>query len=177
MNFHEFERENFFREIWDSVAIARSVPYTLFTFGASDLEYYLVVDAEQPGEPVAVSRGVVNVARPMLITPQNSEPEFRNFFEEDEFGGMVEFLLSRTAAFSNLQIENKKQKTELLSDSVEEVVARLNKSLDEQDEDRVAILTAPFGLDGVAILKYTTDRITESAPGNIQEFREKGFLP
>ena len=176
MNFHEFERENYFREIWDSVSISRTVPYTLFTFGASDLEYYLIVDAEQPGEPVEVSRGVVKVARPMLITPHSSEPEFRNFFEESEFGGMVDFLLSRTAAFSNLHIENRKQKTELMSDSVEEVVARLNKSLDEQDEDRIAILTAPFGLGGIAILKYTTDRIVESAPGNIQEFREKGFL-
>ncbi|WP_417848704.1 hypothetical protein [Thalassoglobus sp.] len=177
MNFHEFEREKIFRGIWDSVSIARPVPYTLFTFGDSDLEYYLIVDSEQPHQPVEVSRGVVKVARPVLITPENSHPEFRNFFEDNEFGGMVDFLMSRTAAFSNLQIENHKQKAELLSDSVEEIVARLNKTLDDQDEDRIAILTAPYRLGGVAVLKYATDRIMESAAGNIQEFREKGFLP
>lgn len=177
MNFYEFEREKFFREIWESVSIARNVPYTLFTFGNSDLEYYLIVDSEQPNEPVEVSRGVVKITRPMLITPHNARPEFLNFFEETEEGGMIDFLLSRTAAFSNLQIENRKQKSELLSDSVEEVVARLNKTLDREDEDRVAILTAPHGLGGAAILKYTTNRILESAPGNIQELREKGFLP
>jgi hypothetical protein len=176
MNFDEFERENFFRGIWNSVSIARNIPYTLFTFGDSDLEYYLIVDSEQPNEPVEVSRGSVKITRPMLITPNSNRPEFKNFFEENEFGGMADFLISRSAAFSNLKIENKKQKTELLSDSVEEIIDRLTTKLDSEDEDRVAVLTAPHGLGGVAILRYTTDRIMESAPGNIQELREKGFL-
>lgn len=177
MDFHEYEREDFFRAVWESVSIARNVPYTLFTFGDSDLEYYLVVDSEEPNEPVEVHRGSVKVTRPMLITPNNARPEFLNFFDDDEVGGMVDFLMARTAAFSNLRIENRKSKSELLSDSVEEIVARLNKSLDSDGEDRVAILTAPHGLGGVAVMKYTTDRIMESAPGNIQELREKGFLP
>lgn len=177
MNFHEFERENYFREIWNSVSIARNVPYTLFTFGDSDLEYYLITDSEQPNEPVEVSRGAVKITRPMLITPDNAQPELMNFFEDNEFGSMADFLISRNAAFSNLKIENQKRQSELLSDSIEEVVSRLNKKLDSQDEDRIAILTAPYGLGGVAVLRYTTDRIMESAPGNIQELREKGFLP
>lgn len=177
MNFHEFEREDFFRAIWNAVSIARNVPYTLFTFGDSDLEYYLIVDSEQPQQPVEVSRGAVKVTRPLLITPRNASPEFQNFFEENEFGGMADFLISRSAAFSNLKFENRKQKSELISDSVEEVVARLNKKLDSQGEDRIAILTAPHGLGGAAVLRYTADRIMDSAPGNIQEMREKGFLP
>ena len=177
MNFHEFDRERAFRELWNAVSIARNVPYTLFTFGDSELEYYLIVNSEQPRELVEVSRGSVKVTRPMLITPNNAQGEFRNFFDDEQFGGMVDFLMARTAAFSNLRIENQKQKSELLSDSMEEVVSRLNHKLDSQDEDRVAILTAPYGLGGVAILKYATNRIMESAPGNIQELREKGFLP
>lgn len=177
MNSYDFEREDFFRQVWNSVAIVRNVPYTLFTFGDSELEYYLIVDSEQPHEPVEVRRGAVKVTRPLLITPDTTRPEFRNFFEENEFGDMADFLISRSAAFSNLRMENHQQKSEIISDSVEEVVSRLNKRLDDQDEDRVAILTAPYGLGGVAILRYTTDRILESAPGNIQELREKGFLP
>lgn len=177
MDFNHHDREHLYRKLWESVSIARTVPYTLFTFGDSDLEYYLIVDAHQPREPVEVSRGSVKVSRPLLITPNSMQPEFQNFFDEDEFGEMIDFLLARTAAFKNLRIENRQQKKELLSDSVDEVVARLNQSLDAEDEDRIAILTAPFGLGGIAVLKYTTERILESAPGNIQELREKGFLP
>lgn len=176
MNFHDFEQERHFRELWDSVAIVRTVPYTLFTFGTSDLPYYLVVDSARPNQPVQLSRGTVKVARPLIVTPYNAAPEFRNFFEEGETAGMIDFLISRTAAFSNLRIENESQKSDWISDSVEEVVARLNRELDAEEEDRVAILTAPHQLGMLAVLKYTTERMLESAPGNIRELREHGFL-
>jgi hypothetical protein len=177
MNFHDFEQERHFRALWDAVAIARAVPYTLFTFGDSDLPYYLVVDAPRPREPVSVSQGVVKVTRPMLVTPYNAPPEFRNFFDDEDLAGMASFLMARTAAFSNLKLANEARPAELISDSLEEVVARLNRQLDADDEDRVAILTAPHKLGKVAVLKYAAERIMESAPGNIQELREKGLLP
>jgi hypothetical protein len=177
MDFYRNRQEEHFLRLWNSVAIVRSVPYTLFTFGTSELPYFLVVDAEQPGNPVELSRGVVKVTRPLILTPDNVAPEFRNFFEDGESAGMIDFLLARTAAFSNLRIENESQHANLVSDSVEEVVARLNRQLDSEDEDRVAILTAPHKLGKLAVLKYTTERMLQSAPGNIQELREKGFLP
>ncbi|MCA8995336.1 MAG: hypothetical protein KDA80_00050 [Planctomycetaceae bacterium] len=169
--------EERFYELWNSVKIVRSVPYTLFTFGESDLPYFLVVDAKIPGEPVEVSQGTVKVARPMLITPYNMSPEFQNLFEEDEYAGLFDFVMARTAAFSNLKISNQSRKSEFHSDSVAEVVARLNERFDAEQEDRVAILTAPYNRGPLAVFKYTTQRILESAPGNIQELREKGFLP
>lgn len=177
MSFHDFEQERRFRALWDAVSIVRPVRYTLFTFGMSDLPYYLVVDAARAREPVEVSQGVVKVTRPLIITPYNAGPEFLNFFEDDEVAGMADFLMARTAAFSNLKLENNEQRSELSSDSVDEVVARLNRQLDAEDEDRVAVLTAPYRLGKLAVLKYVTERIVESAPGNLQELREKGFLP
>ena len=60
---------------------------------------------------------------------------------------------------------------------MEEVVAKLNRQLDDEDEDRVAILTAPHGMGRFAVLKYAIKRIMDSAPGNIQELRDRGFLP
>jgi len=177
MNFYNDEQERHFRELWNSVAIVRSVPYTLFTFGSSDLPYYLVVESAEPNHPVQVSRGSVKVTRPLIVTPYNASPEFQNFFEGDDTAGIINFLISRTAAFSNLRVVNELQKSELVSDSVEDVVARLNQKLDTEEEDRIAILTAPPKLGNLAVLKYTTERMIESAPGNIQELREHGFLP
>lgn len=177
MDFNEFSPERRFRAAWQAVEIARSVPYSLFTFGESDLPYYLVVDADESGEPVHITQGEVKVTRPMIITPDNVRPEWEGFFEGHEFDEAVQFLLSRTAAFKHLKVDNVRGPDQIVSDSVEEVVSRLNHKLDADDEDRVAILTAPHGLGGVAVLRYAAERILESAPGNIQELRERGFLP
>lgn len=178
MSLPSFDPEAYFRNAWESVHIARPVSYTLFTFGESELPYFLVVDSEQPKALVSVTRGEVKITRPLIITPGNARPEFEHFFEEtQEFEGMIDFLLARTAAFKHLKLDNRHRRPELVSDSVEEVVSRLNRKLDSEDEDRVAILTAPHGLGGVAVLKYAADRVFQSTPGNIQELREKGFLP
>lgn len=177
MSFGAFDAEDRFRSGWEAVRIARPVRYTLFTFGESDLEYYLVEDSHQPREPVRVTRGQVKVTRPMIITPGSDRPEFEGFFENADLAGVASFLMARTAAFSNLRLTNQHGAAEMVSDSVEEVVSRLGRELDAKEEDRIAILTAPHGLGGLAVLRYAAERIVESAPGNIQELRERGFLP
>ena len=85
--------------------------------------------------------------------------------------------MARTAGFSNLRVDNTSGPAEIISDRVEEAVEKLNRRLDEQEEDRTAILTAPYGLGGVALLRYAAERIWQSAPDNVQELRERGFLP
>lgn len=177
MDFPYNDPESRFHAAWQAVSIARPVSYSLFTFGESDLPYHLVVDSDKPREPVSLTQGEIKITRPMIITPDNARPEFEGFFEDHDFDDVVQFMLQRTAAFSNLKFDNQHGPTQIVSDSVEEVVARLNERLDAEEEDRVAILTAPYGLGGLALLRYATERVMQSAPGNIQELREKGFLP
>ena len=180
MLFSPFDDERKFLRAWNAVAIARPVSYGLFTFGDSELPYYLVCGSQKPGSTVSIRKGEVRISRPLILTPDNMHPDFGNFFEEQEQeddSDFVHFLLARTAAFRNLRIENTSSSKKIVSDSIEEVVEKLNKQLDAEDEDRVAILTAPPKLGGVALLKYTTERVISSAPDNVQELREKGFLP
>jgi hypothetical protein len=177
MNFEDFDHETRFREAWQSVTIARSVPYTLFTFGESVLPYLLVCPVSQAEAPVAVTRGEVRITRPMLITPDNARPEFQNFFETDDEQEVVSFLLARTAHFPNLKFDNKSGGRRVISETVEGAVAKLSQQLDEREEDRVAILTAPANLGRVAVLRYATEQVMRSAPENLQELRERGFLP
>jgi hypothetical protein len=177
MNFEDHDTGARFRNAWRAVAIARPVVYSLFTFGESNLPYYLIVDSSQPRQPVSVTQGEVKITRPLIITPGSARPELQGFFESHEFDDVVEFLLQRTAAFSHLKFANLHGATQIVSDSVDEVVSRLNHKLDAEDEDRVAILTAPYGWGGVAVLRYAAERVWQSAPDNIQELRERGFLP
>lgn len=177
MYFDDHAEESEFHKAWDSVHIVRPVRYSLFTFGTSELPYFLVCEGADPGDLVTVTQGEVKIKRPVIITPSNASPAFEGFFENSEEEGMARFLLSRSAHFSNLQFENRRGERKLVSDSVEEAVDRLNRRLDSEDEDRVAILTAPANLGGLAILRYTAERVWDSASDNIQELRERGFLP
>lgn len=184
MLFSPFDDEMRFMRAWNAVEIARPVTQGLFTFDVSELPYYLVCGGRKPGATVTITRGEVHISRPLIITPDNMRPEFENFFEEREFDSddsdnseFVQFLLARTAAFRNMKVNNKAGTKKIVTDTVEEAVDKLNKQLDAEDEDRIAILTAPPKLAGLALLKYTTERVMASAPENVQELREKGFLP
>lgn len=175
--YDEFEQFQRFRAAWQAVRIERSVEYSLFTFGDSELPYFLVTDSVQKGATVRIRQGQVTVSRARIITPDSLHPEFQNFFEDDENAGFIEFLMARSAAFSNLRLTNQTGPDRIVTDTVEEAVARLNKQLDDEDEDRTAILSAPASLAGFAVLRYASEKVMNSAAGNIQELREKGFLP
>lgn len=174
--FDDFEEMRRLHAAWESIRVVRPVEYSLFTFGDSVLEYLLVTEGHPPERLVEVRKGEVKVTRPLIIRPGNDGPEFLNFFEEDSGERAIEFLLSRTAAFSNLRFTNHSGPAKIVSDQIEEAVAKLQRQLDAEDEDRVAILTAPASMAGLAILKYTADRVIQSAPDNINELRERGFL-
>lgn len=175
--FDDWGQEQRFREAWEAVCIARRVTYSLFTFGESQLGYYLVCGDSEKKTQVSVTVGEVRVKRPTIITPDNARPEFEGFFENPEEEEVADFLLARSAHFSSLQFVNQQGEKQIVSDSVEEAVDRLNRKLDDAEEDRIAILTAPTSLAGVAVLRYAAERIWESAADNIQELRERGFLP
>lgn len=177
MRFPDFDQQHQFRQAWEAVHIARPVQYSLFTFGESELPYFLVCAAPEPASPVSITRGEVRVTRPLIITPDNARPEFRNFFEEGEEGVVADFIMARTAALAHLKFENQHGPARIVTDSVEEAVARLNHQLDDEEEDRVAILCAPAVLAGFAIFRYAAERVMQSAPDNVRELRERGFLP
>jgi len=84
--------------------------------------------------------------------------------------------MSRTASFAHLKLQNQHGPDELVSDDSQEIIEKLRRKLDDEEEDRVAILAAPQRFAGVALLRYAADRIAQSAPDNIQELRERGFL-
>ena len=173
----EHEQERRFRTAWEAVAIRRPVHYSLFTFGESVLPYFLVLSAAKPGQTVSLTQGAVRITRPTIITPDNARPEFDNFFDDSANERLVQFLLARTAGFSHLKFANASGPKRITSDSVEEIVSKLNRQLDDEEEDHTAILTAPPELAGIALLRYAAERVWSSASDNIQELRERGFLP
>ncbi len=175
--FDEFDQEQHFRAMWESVRIERHVSFSLFTFGDSDLPYFLVTPQTENSDAVKIRQGQINITRARIITPDSMNPELRDFFEDNEDAGFAEFLMARSAAFSNLKLSNTRGSERIVTDSVEEAVDQLNRQLDAEEEEHVAILSAPAQLAGLALFRYASERITSSAPDNLTELRERGFLP
>ena len=94
MDFGPIDPQDRLRAAWGAVNVARPVHYSLFTFGESDLPYFLVEDAGRPREPVRLTRGEVKITRPVIITPDSMRPEFQGFFEDEGFDDVAEFLLA-----------------------------------------------------------------------------------
>ena len=174
--FEDFERERHFHQLWESVRIERPVTFSLFTFGDSDLPYFLVTSAGTD-DTVSVRQGQVTVSRARILTPDSMRPDVQDFFENADESGAAEFLMARTAAFSNLKLKNQQGSERVDTDTVDEAVDQLNRQLDREEEEHTAILSAPNGLAGLALFKYASQRILSSAPDNLQELRERGFLP
>ena len=172
-----FSNERRFRAAWEAVTVVRGVRYSLFTFGETDLPYFLILSGPKEDQAVSILRGNVKIARPIIITPDNDHPEFEDFFDDSNDQDLAQFILARTASFSNLKLRNQTGSKQVVSDSIEESIEKISRQLDREDEDRVAILTAPVSLAGFAVLRYASERILQSVPDNIQELREKGFLP
>ena len=176
-----FGQQRRLARLMSQIHIARDVQRSLFTFGDSELPYVLITDPGDDG-PAEVRTGEVKVTRPTILTP-SSEPEFFGFFEElaDQAGAdladFVQFALQRTAAFDRLRVANQLGLPERPGGGVEEVLARVNARLDDEEDEDTAVLIAPPKLGPIAVLKYTADRIGRSGPDNVQELRERGFLP
>ena len=104
-----FGNERRFRAAWDAVEIVRPVRYSLFTFGASDLPYFLVLSGSGTDKTVSITKGEVKITRPLIITPDNAQPEFQDFFEDADDEDLAQFILARSASFSNLKLQNQSE--------------------------------------------------------------------
>jgi len=177
MDFGNYLTSDRFHQAWNSVGFARRSRYSLFTFGDTDLPYYLICEPSSGTSLVSVIQGNMKISKPVVYMPGNAPPELHDFFEDESDGDLIGFLMARTDQFRNMKFDNRIGSGQLVSDSVEEIVNKLKCKLDEDEEDRVAIITSPAGMGGLAVLRYSLERIAHSAPENVAELRERGFLP
>jgi len=168
--FDEFEQFQRFKAAWSAVRIERTVEYSLFTFGDSELAYYLVtrrLERDPLSEFVAVRSRSPGLG---LSRPKQCIRNCATSLEEQEDSGLTSFLMSRTASVFNLKLTNEAGLNGIVTDTVEEAVARLNRQLDSEEEDRVAVLSAPAELAGFCCISVCLGKshvqCTGQHPGN-----------
>lgn len=172
MHEHDVAR---FRERWEAVRIVRNVPYTLFTFGDTDLPYALVLEPDDPAAPAGLVRGQITISRPQIITPGGDGPDFEGFFEDDDAAATL--LMARGVQIPRMRFANAARTEESAGADAETLIARVLGRLEEEDEDRIAVLAAPRGSAGTALIRYAVEKAAESTPENIGDLRDRGLLP
>ena len=98
------------------------------------------------------------------------------FGDGDEGERVVRFFMARGVKFGDLSVGHRRLRRGRSARTVRGVVDELKAEIVDED-DRTGILVAPHGLGGVALVRYAAECIHESAPGNVGELRERGFLP
>jgi hypothetical protein len=151
----------------------------LDTFGTSLFNYFLVTEEMDAVNLSRVREGHIHAERPQIITPQNIAGLFLEGFG-DQGRRFAEQISAQAGRFAFLKYGFRVSKSDIRSydvhESLESVVGKLKEELQRKSEPLTVLMTGVDDGWEVCLLKFMIDMITASAPGNRDDFRERGML-
>ncbi len=165
--------------------ILRAPQQSLYTFGMTNINYYLVtqpvyselVEPNNIGAAETVIReGRVVAEKPRIVTPyylsrlEGFSLEARRYFEAlmREHGQHIPGLL--------YTYKNEPKELNIVSDSLLAVVARLNAEIDQRGDKLAAIIKGEDELWDVSLLKFIFELTRRSLDDNISQLGRRGLL-
>ena len=167
------------REAVKQTEILRAPKQSLYSFGATNLAYYLVTEpvyAEKSHPPETVIReGKVIASRPKIVTPyylsrlEGFSPEARRYFES---------MLNEPHDASGLlyTYKNEPKEMNIVSGSLSAAVAKLNEDLDLRGDPMVSIIKGMDELWDVSLMKFIYEVTRTSLPDNVRQMGQRGLL-
>jgi hypothetical protein len=161
--------------------ILRAPRRNLYTFGTTNIYYYLVTEpsySEFVGgfTETVVREGRVIAEKPRIVTPyylsnlEGFSPEARRYFEAlvEEHGPALHGLF--------YTYKNEPKELNIISDELRSVVDRLNEKIDARNDPLSAIIKGEDDLWDVSLMKFIYEVTRQSAPHNIRQLGRKGLL-
>lgn len=149
------------------------------TFGNTVFRFFLVSELMDRADQVRVRDGRLHAERPSIITPQHYQHMLMEGFgaKAEEFVG---WLREHAPDFAVLKYGFQFRKTDLQEEIVhsplEQVVKRLRERVDRSEDPLSAVIQGVDEGWEVCLLKFATDMIQRSAPGNVDEWRRRGLI-
>ena len=175
------ENDSRIRDAIARTEILRLPRQSLYTFGVTSIYYDLVTEPAYSevvgGVPETVIReGRVIAERPKIVTPyylnnlEGFSPEARRYFEGmmEEYGANSPGLL--------YTYRNEPKQFNIVSDSIDAVVAKLNADIDKTNDPLTAIIKGEDTLWDVSIMKFIYQVTTGSVPHNLKQMGQRGLL-
>ena len=147
------------------------------TFGTTSFHFYLVTELMDTVSEIRVRGGRIQADRPQIITAAHlSRLSLEGFGEKARV--FVEMLQNRNSALLKYGFQIKKDDLSetLVHDSIDAVLDRVTNEVPAALRSSSAVI---HGVDEgweVCLLKFTIEMMHQSAGGNIQDFRRRGFL-
>ncbi len=161
--------------------ILRAPKQSLYTFGTTNITYYLVTRPvySEPGDAVAetvVREGRVLAEKPRIVTPmylshlEGFGAEARRYFESlaQEYG-------THTAGVF-YTYKNEPREMNIVSDDMLSVVEKINARIDERRDNLAAIIRGEDVLWDVSLLKFIFDLTRRSVGDNVSQMGKRGLL-
>jgi hypothetical protein len=159
----------------------RSPKQSLYTFGTTNIHYYLVTEPAYSElikniTETVVREGRVIAERPKIVTPyylahlEGFGAEARRYFESlvEEHGSNIQGLF--------YTYKNEPKELTIVSDNLLSVVDKLNAEIDKRGDPLVAIIKGEDELWDVSLMKFIYEITRRSAPDNLRQLGRRGLL-
>jgi len=162
--------------------ILRAPKQSLYTFGTTNIYYYLVTEPayseliENITETV-VREGRVIAEKPKIVTPYYLSQldgfglEARRYFE-----ALVEEYGERSIHGLFYSYKNEPKELNIVSDNLLSVVDKLNAEIDKRGDPLSAIIKGEDTLWDVSLMKFIFEITRSSVPDNLRQLGRRGLL-
>jgi hypothetical protein len=161
--------------------ILRAPQQSLYTFGITNVNYYLLTrpvysELVKTANETVIREGRVVAERPRIVTPyylsrlEGFSLEARRYFEAliREYGQHIAGLF--------YTYKNEPRELNIVSDSLLAVVDKLNAEIDKRGDKLAAIIKGEDELWDVSLLKFIFELTRRSLDDNISQLSGRGLL-
>jgi len=161
--------------------ILRAPKQSLYTFGTTNIYYYLVTEPAYSElvkniTETVIREGRVIAERPKIVTPyylsrlEGFGAEARRYFDElmNEYGSNIGGLF--------YSYSNEPKELTIVSDNLPSVVDKLNTEIDKRCDPLYAIIKGEDELWDVSLMKFIFEVTSSSLEDNIGQMRSRGLL-
>lgn len=161
--------------------ILRAPKRNLYTFGTTNIQYYLVnepayTDLIKEAPETVIREGRVIAERPKIVTPyylsglEGFGPEARRYFTMlmEEYGADIQGIY--------YTYRNEPGELSIVSENLPAVVDKINAEIDERNDPLTAIIKGEDALWDVSLLKFIYEITRNSVPYNLKQMESRGYL-
>ena len=169
------------KEAVERTEILRAPKRSLFTFGTTNIYYYLVTEPAYSElinnvTETVVREGRVIAERPRIVTPyylsglEGFSTDARKYFDAllETHGPNIPGLF--------YTYRNEPKELNIVSDNLLSVVDKLNTGIDKRGDPLAAIIKGPDELWDVSLIKFIFEMTRSSLQDNIREMGASGLL-
>ncbi|MDR3211598.1 MAG: hypothetical protein LBU79_06760 [Planctomycetota bacterium] len=170
------EMEEALRLAQSDTQLVRVRKNLLYTFGATRLPYICLSQSSREPSSVVVRQGEVMADKPQIAVP-GLDFQIEGFPDTEEWLGkgdnnMLTVLLARRISLPPSKYVNSQAGENNEPGSLEEAIERAVNRLDNANDVRTAVISAPDLVWGLSILLYVGSQVARSSSANVQEHFE-----